>query len=224
MTVRCIEFTVKGQEIDYTCTEPFPRGDTKLYLRAKFSVDDAWDGLRPHAVFARKGREFLPIYLPLDESMTCDFPPELLTAPDGGGAVYIHVGLVGVDAAGGRLTTGCAAVRITPSCYVEGQTPPPPRPDVYAEILAQLKDAAEIDPEEVEAGINAYLEKNRIDVPMMTETVAGIAKVGDNLTIDDAGRLSVDTADTVEGDNTRPITAAAVYATVGNIEILLGTI
>ncbi|MBQ2768104.1 MAG: hypothetical protein IJF49_08535, partial [Clostridia bacterium] len=56
------------------------------------------------------------------------------------------------------------------------------------------------------------------DVPIMSETVAGIAKVGDNLKIDDAGRLSVDTADTVEGDNTRPITAAAVYATVGNIE------
>jgi len=59
---------------------------------------------------------------------------------------------------------------------------------------------------------------------MMTETTAGIAKVGDNLKIDGEGRLSVDTADTVEGDNTRPITAAAVYATVGNIELLLGMI
>lgn len=62
------------------------------------------------------------------------------------------------------------------------------------------------------------------DVPIMSKTVAGIAKVGDNLKIDAAGRLSVDTADEVEGDNTRPITAAAVYSTVGNIEILLGTI
>lgn len=62
------------------------------------------------------------------------------------------------------------------------------------------------------------------DVPIMSETVAGIAKVGDNLKIDPTGRLSVDTADEVEGDNTRPITAAAVYSTVGNIEILLGTI
>jgi len=61
-------------------------------------------------------------------------------------------------------------------------------------------------------------------VPIMSETVAGIAKVGDNLKIDAAGRLSVDTADDVEGDNTRPITAAAVYETVGNIEVLLGTI
>lgn len=61
-------------------------------------------------------------------------------------------------------------------------------------------------------------------VPIMSETVAGIAKVGENLKIDREGRLSVDTADEVEEDNTRPITAAAVFATVGNIELLLGTI
>lgn len=36
--------------------------------------------------------------------------------------------------------------------------------------------------------------------------------------------LSVDTAAAVEQDNTLPITAAAVYTTVGNIEILLQTI
>lgn len=36
--------------------------------------------------------------------------------------------------------------------------------------------------------------------------------------------LSVNTAGTVEQDNTLPITAAAVYTTVGNIEILLQTI
>jgi hypothetical protein len=36
--------------------------------------------------------------------------------------------------------------------------------------------------------------------------------------------LSVDTVDDFEGDNTLPITAAAVQNTVGNIEILLGTI
>ena len=36
--------------------------------------------------------------------------------------------------------------------------------------------------------------------------------------------LEVDTAEAAEQDNTRPITSAAVYTTVGNIEILLGTI
>ena len=62
------------------------------------------------------------------------------------------------------------------------------------------------------------------DVPIMTTDVAGIAKLGDNLVIDASGRLSVDTADEVTSDNTKPITSAAVHTSVGNIEILLETI
>lgn len=48
-------------------------------------------------------------------------------------------------------------------------------------------------------------------------------KIGDGLKVVE-GTLMVDTADAVEEDNTLPITSAAVYTTVGNIEILLGTI
>lgn len=50
-------------------------------------------------------------------------------------------------------------------------------------------------------------------------------EIGSGLKLDEASNvLSVDTATGVEEDNTRPITSAAVYQTVGNIEILLGTI
>ena len=50
-------------------------------------------------------------------------------------------------------------------------------------------------------------------------------EIGSGLKLDDATNvLSVDTATDVEEDNTKPITSAAVYQTVGNIEILLGTI
>lgn len=45
----------------------------------------------------------------------------------------------------------------------------------------------------------------------------------ETLTLRD-GVLSVNTANTAEADNTLPITSAAVHTTVGNIEILLGTI
>ena len=62
------------------------------------------------------------------------------------------------------------------------------------------------------------------DVPIASETVAGIIRVGENLRIDADGALSVDTAAAVEQDNTRPITAAAVYTEVGNINALLETI
>lgn len=49
--------------------------------------------------------------------------------------------------------------------------------------------------------------------------------VGAGLRLDaDTNMLSVDTADDVQQDNTRPITSAAVYTAVGNIDALLKTI
>jgi len=60
-------------------------------------------------------------------------------------------------------------------------------------------------------------------VPATTDTLGGII-VGDDLSITPEGRLSVLKATSVEQDNTRPITAAAVYTEVGNITALLQTI
>lgn len=49
--------------------------------------------------------------------------------------------------------------------------------------------------------------------------------IGTGLKLDTStNTLSVDTADDVEADNTKPITSAAVYETVGNINALLATI
>ena len=44
------------------------------------------------------------------------------------------------------------------------------------------------------------------------------------LKVNEDGKLSVNTADTVEKDNTLPITAAAVHTQLGNIETILNTI
>lgn len=60
-------------------------------------------------------------------------------------------------------------------------------------------------------------------IPATTQDLGGII-VGDDLTITNEGRLSVLKANAVEEDNTRPITAAAVYMEVGNINALLQTI
>ena len=49
-------------------------------------------------------------------------------------------------------------------------------------------------------------------------------EIGHGLKVTGINTLEVDTATDVERDNTLPITSAAVYTTVGNIEILLGTI
>lgn len=60
-------------------------------------------------------------------------------------------------------------------------------------------------------------------LPATDETLGGI-KVGAGLKIANDGTLSVDTAEVVEEDNTKPITSDAVYTVVGNINALLSTI
>ena len=58
---------------------------------------------------------------------------------------------------------------------------------------------------------------------LFTQPGAGGYEIGDGLKVVD-GKLTVDTADAVEQDNTRPVTSAAVYTEVGNIEVLLANI
>ena len=48
-------------------------------------------------------------------------------------------------------------------------------------------------------------------------------RVGDGLKVE-SGTLKVDVANDAEKDNTRPISSAAVYTEIGNIDILLQTI
>ena len=59
--------------------------------------------------------------------------------------------------------------------------------------------------------------------PATTLTLGGII-VGEDLQITQAGVLSVVKANVVEQDNTHPITAAAVFTEIGNIDALLSTI
>ncbi len=59
--------------------------------------------------------------------------------------------------------------------------------------------------------------------PATPTTLGGII-VGEDLQITQSGVLSVIKADKAEQDNTRPITSAAVYTEIGNIDALLRTI
>ena len=62
------------------------------------------------------------------------------------------------------------------------------------------------------------------DIPPATRSTLGGIIVGDDLLVTEEGVLSVDKATSAEEDNTRPITAAAVYTEIGNINALLATI
>lgn len=54
-----------------------------------------------------------------------------------------------------------------------------------------------------------------------TRTRLGGVIVGDNLNVTTDGTLSVDMAGDIEEDNTRPVSSAQVYTTIGNINALL---
>ena len=68
-----------------------------------------------------------------------------------------------------------------------------------------------------------YCSSNNELEPATTGTLGGII-VGDDLSITSEGRLSIVKANSSEQDNTHPITAAAVYTEIGNINVLLETI
>ena len=74
--------------------------------------------------------------------------------------------------------------------------------------------------------INAKLhtENERLHADFHATVQVGGFSLGHALMWDKQGRLAVQVADEAEADNTLPITAAAVYAELGNIEVLLGTI
>ena len=79
-------------------------------------------------------------------------------------------------------------------------------------------------PEDIQNAVNKYLDENPVRVDIATSEKAGIVTVGKNLSITKDGVLSVDTTDSAEQDNTKPITSAGVNLVVGNINALLAII
>jgi hypothetical protein len=107
-----------------------------------------------------------------------------------------------------------------------GQPIPDPTPDVYQQIMALLEDIkqGEVSPEDIQKAVDNYLTENPISVDIATTEKAGIVAVGKNLSITEDGVLSVDTTNSAEQDNTKPITSAGVNLVVGNINALLAII
>lgn len=79
-------------------------------------------------------------------------------------------------------------------------------------------------PVDGESGIVTVIERGETILRPATRTILGGIIVGEDLQITQSGVLSVTKANAVEQDNTHPITAAAVYTEVGNIDALLQTI
>ena len=102
---------------------------------------------------------------------------------------------VGVDDKSRRVTCKLPYYVEATGC-VCGDTPAPD-PDKWQQFVDEVKQAA----------------------------ATGGYKIGNGLVVDEeTNTLSVDTAEAVEEDNTKPVTSAAVYTQLGNVEALLHSI
>lgn len=187
METRLIEVSVRGQEISCTVQHPYPRTNTVQYLHVHFDADAIWDPLKKIAVFRRSGTATVAV--PLDETMMCEMPPQMMAVPGYSGPVTVHIGLIGVGEDGSRLTTGEVPVTVNPSCYTAGKTPHPPVPDVYEELLRLIREAAENDTEEIRAALDEYFAENPIDVSGKLDKNQGAANAGKVLGIGEDGEV-----------------------------------
>lgn len=197
----------------------------KIYT-AEFTLDEEWDGFAVTAVFENGGVRYEQ---PLMEGTSCVIPWEVLEKP---GYLYISVYGIKGDQRRVSMVSGGQFVR---SGAEPGEKTQEPTPDQYEQLFSAL-----VGKQEKLSGVPGQVVGFDVDgnavaqtwsgggaggtlIPA-TETSLGGIIVGGNLKITEEGVLSVDTADDAEGDNTRPITSAAVYTQIGNIEVLLGTI
>lgn len=105
-------------------------------------------------------------------------------------------------------------------------------PEVPSEFSQVEQNIIALNKNPPKPGINGFWmiynpatgEYEQSDIPLPGDGGGFPYEIGNGLKVVDGTTLEVDTADDVEQDNTLPITSAAVYTTVGNIEILLGTI
>ena len=134
-----------------------------------------------------------------------------------------RVWLVGNSARDGdvipRITTNVAHISVAPTGGTEGNPFPATPPTVEERLRADMGNLADLTTEDKSSLVAAINEVRQTGGGGTAYTI------GHGLKLDaETNTLSVDTADKMEQDNTLPITSAAVYVEVGNINALLKTI
>lgn len=185
------------------------------YLTAKvvYETDD-WTGREIKAMF---GRGCTVYEVPVTGGEITAKQQLNLTAGDW------RVWLVGNSARDGdvipRITTNVAHIRVAPTGGTEGNPFPATPPTVEEQLRADMGNLADLTTEDKSNLVAAINEVRQTGGGGTAYTI------GHGLKLDaETNTLSVDTADKMEQDNTLPITSAAVYVEVGNINALLKTI
>ena len=177
---------------------------------------DDWSGLTKTAVFSA-GRTTVDVLESAWDGNKVVVPHEILA--DAG--PIARVGVYGANADGLILPTVWVTLgKVMPAAEPSGDPGADPTLPVWAQLQSQIGDLDDL---------KTYNKGNLVDAINEARSSGGSGgggyTIGDGLKLDAAtNTLSVDTAAAVEKDNTKPVTSAAVYTEVGNINALLATI
>lgn len=203
---------VEKNKISVRKKEPVTSGSVNVTI-ARFEFSDDWHGLTRRAVF-KAGKESRTVLL--DESGECAIPWEVLVSPD----QQLMAGVFGTADEAALPTTWALLGIILKGVPGDGEGVRPPTPDLWEQELDCKGDTLDYT-EDGELGLYSG-EKLLSSVAVQGGSGAAWG-VGHGLKVVD-GDLTVDSVNNFSGDNTLPMTAAGVQATVGNIEALLRTI
>ena len=185
-------------------------------VTVEFVFSEDWDGLTKTAVFSN-GKTTVDVLAANWDGETVPVPHEVLAVP----GRHARVGVYGADESGVVLPTVWVSLgKVQPGADPSGDASADPSLPVWAQLQKQIGDLDDL---------QTYNKGNLVDAINEARSSGGSGgggyTIGDGLKLDAAtNTLSVDTAAAVEKDNTKPVTSAAVYTEVGNINALLATI
>lgn len=186
-------------------------------VTVQFVFSPAWDGLTKTAVFSN-GKTTVDVLAANWDGDTVPVPHEVLAVP----GRHARVGVYGADESGVVLPTVWVSLgKVQPGADPSGDETADPSLPVWAQLQKQIGNLDDL---------QTYNKGNLVDAINEARSSGGGSggggyTIGDGLKLDAAtNTLSVDTAAAVEKDNTKPVTSAAVYTEVGNINALLATI
>ena len=185
-------------------------------VTVQFVFSPEWDGLTKTAVFSN-GKTTVDVLAANWDGDTVPIPHEVLAVP----GRHARVGVYGADESGVVLPTVWVSLgKVQPGADPSGDASADPSLPVWAQLKNQIGDLDDL---------QTYNKGNLVDAINEARSSGGSGgggyTIGEGLKLDAAtNTLSVDTAAAVEKDNTKPVTSAAVYTEVGNINALLSTI
>ena len=185
-------------------------------VTVQFVFSTEWDGLTKTAVFSA-GRTTVDVLESEWDGNKVVVPHEIMA--DAG--PIARVGVYGANADGLILPTVWVTIgKVMPAAEPSGDPGADPTLPIWAQLQNQIGDLDDL---------QTYNKGNLVDAINEARSSGGSGgggyTIGDGLKLDAAtNTLSVDTAAAVEKDNTKPVTSAAVYTEVGNINALLATI